>query len=306
MYTKIEEKSDEIAAPPVLEINEKEKLFHLIFESNIDAIFVSDGNGLIKLINRKAEQFLGLPAEKILGRTLKLLRNPLTSREVKITRDGSEGSITEIRSLKTVMKDGQPLYISTLRDITELVRLREEMDGLTFLDDTVGLCNRRGFFVLAQQQLKLAERTKKGLYLLLLRLDNFEHVNKTDGESAGKKLLIRFAAVLKSTFRASDIIARVSEDMFAVIAVGAQPDSTNSMADHLLTKLDLHNEKLADSDHKLLASMGTAYYFPEQQCSLDQLFGLADSQLYMNNISNRKSALLWCLMKEKTTSASAQ
>jgi diguanylate cyclase (GGDEF)-like protein len=299
LNTKTEDRPVEDAVAECSESDEKEKLFRLIFDSNIDAIFVADEYGSVKLLNRKAEQFIGLPAEKILGRTLKFLRNPRASHEIRVSRKGEEAIIAELRSLKAKMPDSQLLYISTLRDITELVRLREEMSGLNFMDDLVGLCNRRGFFVLAQQQLKLAERTRQGVYLLLLRLDNYDHINTVNGEQAGKKLLVRFAAVLKNTFRASDIMARISDNVFAVIAIGAKPDSTDSMAGHLSKNLEFYNEKIVDDDSRLLASMGTAYYFPEQQCSLDQLFGQADSQLYVNDIGNRKSALLWCLMREK-------
>jgi diguanylate cyclase (GGDEF)-like protein len=293
MEVKIAEHQKKKSYQPLLETNEKEELCRLIFECSADAIIVSDRQGTIRLLNHNVERFFDLPADQILGRRFLLSSNSGETKEVTTSRPGKDTSITEIRSTE-IKQHGETLYASTFRDITELVRLREELRALVLVDDLVNLCNRRGFFMLAEQQLRLANRTKKGLYLILISLDNYKSANGTSDQEAGNRLLVQTAAILKDTFRKSDIIARISEDIFAIMATEAQPNSADIMARRLLDNLEKYNAKVSPTD-KLLASMGVACYDPENHCSLDELLSLADMQLYRQKRGERKSALLWYL-----------
>jgi len=305
MNVKTEERLNTMSSQLVLGADEGEKLFRIIFESNTDAVLVSDSEGIVRLTNCKAEQLFNLPAEKIIGHKMQFLCDSNGSREVNISRSGKDAGIAEVRSIEVKLSDGRPLHISTFRDITELVRLREEMRALTFVDDLVDLCNRRGFFLLAHQQLKLANRTKKGLCLLLITVDNYKQVNEKYGQQAGNRLLVQFAEILKDTFRTSDIIARISENMFAVLAVEAQVCSTDAMATHLLDKLEIYNAKVGSDSDRLLASMGTAYHYSESPApSIDGLLQHAELQLYRQKRGKRQSALLWYLEQDNGSTTS--
>ncbi len=304
MNVKTEERHTKLADHLTLGTTERGELFRLIFESNPDAILVSDREGFVRLMNHKTEQVLNLPAENIIGRKMHLFCNANESKEVSISRPGKDAGIAEIRSAKIALSGNQTFYIANLRDITELVRLREELRALAFVDELVGLCNRRGFWVLAEQQVKLANRTKKGLYLLLISVDNFKQVNDTQGQQASDKLLLQFAKILKDTFRNTDIIARVSENTFAVLTIEAEAGSSEVMAHRLLHKLETYNARASADSSKLLASMGTAYYQPEHPGSLEALLQQADLQLYGYQHSKRKSALLWYLGQNKEIPAS--
>jgi diguanylate cyclase (GGDEF)-like protein len=299
MEVKVAEHQKKRSSQPLLETNEKEELCRLIFECSADAIIVSDRQGTVRLLNHNAEHFFELPADQILGRRFLLSSNAGETKEVTTTRPGKDTSITEIRSTE-IKQHGEALYISTFRDITELVRLREELRALILVDDLVNLCNRRGFFMLAEQQLRLANRTKKGLYLILISLDNYKRDNGASDQEAGNKRLVQTAAIIKDTFRKSDIIARISEDTFAIMAIEAQPDSADVMAKRLLDNLEKYNAKVSPTD-TLLASMGVACYDSKYHCSLDELLSQADMLLYRQKRGERKSALLWHLAQTNGT-----
>ena len=299
MNVKTEERHTKLSGQLTLETEKKERLFRLIFESNPDAILISDKEGFVRLVNHKAAQVLNLPEENIIGRKMHLFCNVNGSREITITRPGKDTGIAEIRSAEINIGDNQPLHVANLRDITELVRMREELRALAFVDELVGLCNRRGFMVLAEQQVKLANRTQRGLYLLLISVDNYKHVSNTQGEQAGNKLLIQFAKILKDTFRNTDIIARVGEDTFAILAIEAEAGSSEIMAHRLIHKLETYNAKAGANGSTLLASMGTAYHQPKYPGSLEALLQQADLQICGYQSGKRKSALLWYMGQDK-------
>src|SRR4030042_6598615 len=85
----------------------------------------------------------------------------------------------------------------------------EALLALSLTDELTGLYNRRRFFVLTEQYLKLAVRTKKKPLLLFIDIDNLKWINDHFGHHGGDQALINFATILKKTFRESDIIARI-------------------------------------------------------------------------------------------------
>ena len=58
------------------------------------------------------------------------------------------------------------LLVRSIRYAVERKRAEEAIRALSLEDELTGLANRRGFFALAEQQLKVARRTKTGLFLL--------------------------------------------------------------------------------------------------------------------------------------------
>jgi diguanylate cyclase (GGDEF)-like protein len=277
----------------------REDVFSQVFNTSVDAIVLSDSEGVIKLVNPKAEQFFNLTSSEMIGRKMQFFCEINGTNEVNILRPGKDPGIAEIRCVEFKLNGSQSIYVSNFRDITEMVRLREELRALALLDDCVDLCNRRGFIMLAQQQLKLVERSKKGLYLLMVKLDNYKQVLAIQGQQASNKLLVKFAEILKDTFRKSDIIARVSDDTFAVLAIEAREDSNDVMASHLLNQLGQYNAKAGVDGCKLLASLGTAYHYPDRPCGLEELLQQAGLQIAGNKRGKQESALLWYLWQTK-------
>jgi two-component system cell cycle response regulator len=122
------------------------------------------------------------------------------------------------------------------RSIRYSVRQHEllaEIQSLLLTDDLTGLHNRRGFFALAQQQLALARRQGEPCLLFFADLDNMKAINDSLGHSQGDLALQDAAAVLQRTFRASDILARIGGDEFAVLAMEADPSSTEAILQRL-------------------------------------------------------------------------
>lgn len=171
------------------------------------------------------------------------------------------------------------LLVRAMRYAIERHRLLAELQRMSFVDDLTGLRNRRGFFALAEQQVKLADRTKNGFLLPLADLDDLKSINDAFGHREGDLALIETARALKETFRESDIIARIGGDEFAVIAIEAGPDSTEILRDRLSKNLEAYNAG-GSRRYTLSISLGIATYDPEHPCSIDELLTRADTRLY--------------------------
>ena len=185
---------------------------------------------------------------------------------------------------------GTKKSVASLNNITEQVRLREELRAMSLTDELTGLYNRRGFLTLAQQQVKMSQRTKKGMLLLYTDLDGLKVINDTLGHYEGDRALLQTANILQQTFRRSDIIARIGGDEFVVLAAEANEDSGERLAARLQHKLETHNAK-ENRGYKLSLSIGTAYYDPDNPCSVGELLNRADQSMYEHKESKRKGQL---------------
>ena len=159
----------------------------------------------------------------------------------------------------------------------ENARLYESVRALSLTDGLTELYNRRGFVTLAEQALKLAHRTKRGMVLLFADLDGLKQINDTLGHSAGDQALIATANILRETFREADIVARLGGDEFVVLAL--ETAENGAVLTRLYENLTRHNTQ-ANRGYNLSLSIGVARYDPEHACSVDELLAQADALMY--------------------------
>ena len=160
---------------------------------------------------------------------------------------------------------------------------------LSLTDELTDLYNRRRFFVLAEQYLKLAIRSKKRLLLFYLDMDDLKSINDRFGHNDGDQALIALGSILKKTFRESDIIARIGGDEFVVLL-----ESTDENDEILITRLheNIKNYNAEVSqDYKLSVSVGVADFNPEHPVSIDELLSKADALMYAQKRKRRKKDL---------------
>lgn len=184
-------------------------------------------------------------------------------------------------SATTVTDDaGRPICgMASFVDVTERRRLDQRVRSLLLKDKLTGLYNRRGFFALAEQQLKLANRNGKKMSLFFVDMDGTKKINDTLGHRVGDEALTETAGVLKDVFRDSDIIARVGGDEFVILA----PDSPDPQNAHIAARLEENLERrnaAPDRPYRLSVSLGSASYDPEDPHTIDEIISHADRDMY--------------------------
>jgi diguanylate cyclase (GGDEF)-like protein len=95
-------------------------------------------------------------------------------------------------------------------------RMEAEIHELTLRDDLTGLYNMRGFYLLAEQTLRLAQRAQLPFTVLFLDLDGLKQINDQLGHHAGSAYLAETAELLLATFREGDVKGRFGGDEFVV------------------------------------------------------------------------------------------
>jgi diguanylate cyclase (GGDEF)-like protein len=154
-------------------------------------------------------------------------------------------------------------------------RLRE----MALIDELTGLHNRRGFLLLAEKQIQIARRTGRPDLLLFADLDGMKEINDRLGHDAGDAALRRVAAVLRDSFRTSDIVARYGGDEFLVLCPNTGPEAATAILEGLSQHIEDANAGAA-VPWRLSLSVGTAAFDPGGSKTLDELIREADAAMY--------------------------
>lgn len=190
------------------------------------------------------------------------------------------------------------LLARTAHQALKLHVVQEELRNLALTDELTGLHNRRGFFALAGQQLKLARRNRERASLFFADIDGLKQINDRFGHSEGDVAIRRMTRVLKQTLRDSDVVARLGGDEFAFLANEASPDSQQDILRRL--EKNLRSEALREPRYPLSLSVGVARFDPQNPVILDELLIHADRAMYEAKRSTRGGLCSSAMAKERT------
>lgn len=173
------------------------------------------------------------------------------------------------------------------QEIEDRRKAEAEVRRLSLTDDLTGLLNRRGFFVLAEQQLKLARRLNTSCWIIFIDLDGLKVVNDTLGHDVGDALIISATQVLKQTFRESDILARLGGDEFVILAPNCI-DYCEKIEPRLQQKIDQFNQN-HNFNYQLSMSIGVININPNSDTILEDLIAQADELMYIQKRIKRNA-----------------
>ncbi len=181
---------------------------------------------------------------------------------------------------------GKPFRVQELILRMKHVRMQERLRLMSITDELTGLLNRRGFFPMAEKQLKIADRFGDEMALLFVDQDNLKSINDTWGHKEGDSAIVNTACLIKDTFRDSDIIARMGGDEFAILMVVDREFNGDVVVKRLEETFGQHNRNSSEK-YDLSISVGCALYKPESMFSLDDLISRADAEMYHNKSLKR-------------------
>lgn len=158
-----------------------------------------------------------------------------------------------------------------------LADARAELARLVYTDPLTGLPNRRHFAERFEAEVARVARYGGSFSLAVLDCDYFKGYNDRHGHPAGDDALRELAFLLRDQLRASDSVARLGGEEFAVLMVGTDPAGAAVVAERLRARIAGH--VFGATGDTLTVSIGIASA-PEDARTPDALFRLADQALY--------------------------
>ena len=288
------------------------KLAASIYQSNAEAILVTDENNLVVDVNPAFTRITGYTLDEVMGKDPKMLQSGRHDKEFYrqmwhaiLYEGGWGGEIWDKRKSGEIYPklahihvlrraDGSVYrHVAQFSDITE----KKQKDELIFwqanYDPLTSLPNRRLLNERLGRTLIAGKRNNLNGVLMFLDMDKFKALNDTLGHEYGDMLLIEVAKRLKSCVREEDTVARLGGDEFVVLFENLGEDSddalqqTANVAEKIRASLAAPYQ-LKQYEYLSSPSVGV-YLYDGKNDSADDVLKRADMAMYQAKESGRNA-----------------
>ncbi|MFC0522195.1 EAL domain-containing protein [Pontibacillus salicampi] len=206
--------------------------------------------------------------------------------------------------LEGVKKDGSPLYVeimaqpfsseteairaAILRDVTETVQHRKQVEFLAYYDKLTDLPNRAYFMQTLQQAIMEASHNCQQLAVYFMDIDYFKQINDTMGYEFGDKLLALCAERLRFLLDEYTFIARMGGDEFLILQRNIQSKQEAERFARKIIGTFKDPVYIGDTELYTTVSIGISY-FPEDGRDEQELIQHADSAMNVIKKNNRNN-----------------
>jgi diguanylate cyclase (GGDEF)-like protein len=155
-----------------------------------------------------------------------------------------------------------------------------EAERLSQTDDLTKLHNARYLRQFLLNEIRRARRYGSSVAALFLDLDDFKRINDAHGHLVGSHVLMEMAAVILSSIRDTDAVARYGGDEFVIVLPDTDTELAGTVAGRIREKIARHQFNGGRRLTLILtASFGVAA-FPQHASSPQQLISCADTAMY--------------------------
>lgn len=239
----------------------------------------------------------GYEKEEIIDQTHALFRHPDVEESVY---NGLWETITggEIWSgnLFNLRKDGSTFIAMTkivpISDVNgdkiEYMVFRNDITSneLAKVDPLTGLYNRRELDNLFRNLYLGAIDSNEPLSVIVADIDHFKSINDTYGHQEGDDVIVRFAGILRSCTRHSDICSRWGGEEFVLLLPGTGLETAYEVAERIRKAAE---NCLKIGGHLITCSFGVAQL--EKGETINELFKRADGYLYCAKSNGRNQTV---------------
>lgn len=169
------------------------------------------------------------------------------------------------------------------RTVDRALRTAIERNTLSALTDLLrdplsGLYTRDGFLALGVQALETARRCGGTLVLLCVLLENLAVIREELGSAALEQTLRDLAGILSSSFRRTDVLARLGDAQFAALAVDAAEPSAPVLFQRVKRRVETQNT-LRDPASGMHLRLAVGFWSAKEAGTFNDLLDRVESEL---------------------------
>ncbi len=284
-------------------LTRSQAFLHAVLETMAEGVLVVGSDGVIRYANPRAEGLLGWPDQALEGRTVSealgeggrpvmALRRALAE-GVEAAGEGEvrtrAGGRVAVALAATPLPEGG--VVATFQDMTERLRLEDELRRLAAQDPLTGLANRRELERLTRLELQRAARHGHEVAVLVLDVDRFKAINDARGHQVGDVVLLELARRVRAVARGIDLVARLGGDEFVLVLPETGLEGGRAFAERLVAAVRAEPVAVGSERLTVTISIGVAA-FPHHGRSYDALLTAADRALYAAKAGGRDQVCL--------------
>lgn len=172
------------------------------------------------------------------------------------------------------------------RNITDRIRVEQELARLAATDTLTGLPNRRFFEEVANAELHQVQRFHKPASLMMIDIDKFKSIDDTLGHAAGDDVLRAVASLSKDIVHGDDLYFRFGGEEFVFLLRETDERGAIAMAEWLRPVIEKLQIASALAIIPVTASFGVAC-ITAADSSIDSILARADKALHRAKVDER-------------------
>lgn len=183
--------------------------------------------------------------------------------------DRAEERLKDVASIGAALADAMSLALSN-------IALRDKLRGQALRDPLTGLYNRRYMEDALERVVRLAEREKTEVSVIMIDLDHFKRLNDQHGHAKGDAVLRDTAAAITNQLRETDIACRYGGEELIVVLPNCGLEMAAAKAEGIRASIEALSEP---NGAQVSASLGVACA-PATSNSTRELLTNSDAALY--------------------------
>ena len=281
-------------------LEESEQRFEDFAGIVADFFWELDENLRFVYLSARFEQIMGMPKERVLGRRrIELFpgedhasattRNHHLDLEQRRPFDGYQFThVLDDGSKRGIRMSGTPVlderghfrgYRGVASDVSDSQRMESRIAHLATHDALTDLVNRQELVQRLHRVVDTASVGDSAHGLCYVDVDRFRSINDRCGHSAGDRLLVELAALLRTQIRKRDTLARVGGNAFAILMEHCSLDQIERVAEGVQRAISEFDFEGTGEPMRLTVTIGVVPIDADTQ-SIDRVLRAADRACY--------------------------
>jgi two-component system, cell cycle response regulator len=180
---------------------------------------------------------------------------------------------------------------ATLSRVLRSALERNTLEGLAdFLRDPVtGLYTRDGMLTLGSSTMDISRRNRGSMALFCVLVQNLQRLREAEGHAAADHVLQDVTAALTTCFRRSDILSRIGDSHFAVLAVDSTPEGASIVRQRLERLLDAVPKQRDTSVSVRFVTNGGMWTCSDERMTFAEFLDIVESGLRIDSLAQARA-----------------
>lgn len=276
------------------EVEQSRRDYRILAEYSGDVIMRVAEDDTIRWASPATSRVLGWDPGDIVGmRTVDLVHpddlhrlvrssgtEPDSSWEARLRRqDGDHVWVHAVEQQVPVGDDERPYGVVRLRDISDMVAARRQLEYQAHHDLLTGLLTREEMYQRVERLRGRVQRTGSRAALIYADIDGLKQVNDTHGHATGDRYICHVSDQVRSVLRDDDLVARIGGDELLIAITGASDlADVRQVAEKISRSVAQQAEFLSDGGMHPDVSLGITFLHPDEP--LERAVARADAAMY--------------------------
>lgn len=280
----------------LIEVQIEKDKYNKAFHSAPYALLLTKAlDGKIFEVNEGFVRMTGYQPEEVVGKTTlevglwidpedrrefirDLMNGDVHEKEAKF-RIKNESFISCLISAKIIPVLGEDCILTSVSDISEMIRIKNKLEIMALHDPLTGLPNRQLLYDRADIAFANARRHQSSIAVVSLDVDRLKSMNDQWGHAAGDYVLVTVGRRLTDLLRKGDTVSRFGGDEFLILLDGIT--RVEDIGQTVKKMIDSVAEPIVFEGNKMVitVSMGIAIY-PSDDAEIDELIRKSDEAMY--------------------------